>query len=573
MRSEIVKSDQFQVIDRAHVQKMLQEQQFQLTGIVNEATMVQMGQIIGAQKIVTGRIGWLGKIRVITLQLIDVSTWRVESLETSDFVGDVEQLRRPVRAATQRLIGIGGFYDTGGGFIHVVSRPEGASVHVDGLFEGTTPLQVLVDSAGSYQVTVSFPGYQDWKRTVFVERNETSFLELALVSLRPSDIQMTSHPPGANVYVHSKFQGNTPIKVRVDSAGTYDVQMTLDGHHDWQETVHVRIGEDLGVEAALVPIEVIDLSSTPPGATAYIQGRFVGNTPLSVSVGQVGDYQIKLVRDGFQEWNRVVPVRAGERPAVRAALDPVEVPSPYVRTGRTGLWTFMFPYSMAAPEALIYSLGVKSERPYIGAVLVGAPLAYFGMMRYTAERDISAARTSMIVSSGLWGTAWGAMAAVSVRPGSGSLGQNNEWGLRAAAALSVAASASAIAASAYWTEKVDISTKRVGMINVGGFLGSVMGVGFPYLFDANDEKIYFASLMAGGLTGVGYSIYATSHMDSIPEAPPPPAVGSMTKPGWRFGRPYVTVAGDLTGRSLSYRRPDRKPEFRAGVVLAEYRFN
>jgi TolB-like protein len=114
MRSEIVKSDQFQVIDRAHVQKMLQEQQFQLTGIVNEATMVQMGQIIGAQKIVTGRIGWLGKIRVITLQLIDVSTGRVECLETSDFVGDVEQLRRPVRAATQRLTSTTRFDGRGG---------------------------------------------------------------------------------------------------------------------------------------------------------------------------------------------------------------------------------------------------------------------------------------------------------------------------------------------------------------------------------------------------------------------------------------------------------------------------
>jgi peptidoglycan-synthase activator LpoB len=158
IRAELVRSDRFELIDRAHVQKILTEQKFQHTGTVTEATMVQMGALIGASKIVTGRIGWLGRVRVITLQLIDVSTGRVDQLEATDFVGEVEHMRRPVRAATQRLIGIGGFLDLRGGFIHIVSRPLGATVHVSGLYEGTTPVQVWVDSVGSFPVKVMHPG-------------------------------------------------------------------------------------------------------------------------------------------------------------------------------------------------------------------------------------------------------------------------------------------------------------------------------------------------------------------------------------------------------------------------------
>lgn len=113
-----------------------------------------MGQLIGAENIITGRIGWLGKVRVITLQLIDVGTGRVERLEATDFVGEVEHMRRPVRAATQRLIGIGGFLDVGGGYIQVVSRPEGASVRVERAHLGD-------DGATSWRNEAGIDGFRE----------------------------------------------------------------------------------------------------------------------------------------------------------------------------------------------------------------------------------------------------------------------------------------------------------------------------------------------------------------------------------------------------------------------------
>jgi len=574
VRGELVRSDRFELIDRAHVEKVLQEQEFQATGPVSEATMVEMGQLVGVEKIVTGRIGWLGKVRVITLQLIDVSTGRVDRLEATDFIGEVEHMRRPVRAATQRLIGIGGFMDLHGGSIHIVSVPSGATVHVAGLYEGTTPLEVWVDSVGNYAVKVSSANHQDWNRAVYVGKGETTFLEPVLVSLTPSDIEMVSTPPGANIYVYGRFQGTTPVKVRVDSAGTYDVQMTKDNHHDWHRTVQVRIGEVLSVQAALVPVEVLGVSSTPLGGSVYVDGRFVGVAPVSVKVGSPGQYAVRVTRDGYNEWSETITIRPGGTPSVRAKLEPIEVVevSRYVQTGRATLWGFIMPYSLAASEALIYAMDIKSEKPYIGAALTGIPATYFLMLRYTADTDISATRTSMIISSGLWGTAWGIMGGIATRDeddgGNGST--------RAAAALSVAASASAMAVAAHYTRTIELSGQRVAYINGGGFLGSVMGIGIPYLFDVDNAKILFGSLIVGGISGTIYSVYATRNMDRSDESDPDETTAprSPRSSGLQFMRPVVFASKVPPSPTFGHgaARVPGSEQLRLGITLLEYRF-
>jgi hypothetical protein len=40
--------------------------------------------------------------------------------------------------------------------------------------------------------------------------------------------------------------------------------------------------------------------SDPPGATAFVNGKNVGVTPVSVAYDYYGDYNVMLVRDGYQ---------------------------------------------------------------------------------------------------------------------------------------------------------------------------------------------------------------------------------------------------------------------------------
>ncbi len=54
----------------------------------------------------------------------------------------------------------------------------------------------------------------------------------------------------------------------------------------------------------------LDIASTPPGADIEIDGKFVGNTPSSISVAP-GDHEISIKKTGFTEWTRKMSVSSG----------------------------------------------------------------------------------------------------------------------------------------------------------------------------------------------------------------------------------------------------------------------
>ena len=54
----------------------------------------------------------------------------------------------------------------------------------------------------------------------------------------------------------------------------------------------------------------VDISSTPPGADIEVDGKFVGSTPSTVSLGG-GDHDVSVKKGGFQTWNRKITVSGG----------------------------------------------------------------------------------------------------------------------------------------------------------------------------------------------------------------------------------------------------------------------
>jgi len=55
---------------------------------------------------------------------------------------------------------------------------------------------------------------------------------------------------------------------------------------------------------------LVDVASTPPGADIEVDGKFVGNTPSSISVSP-GDHEITVKKSGFAVWDKKVSVSTG----------------------------------------------------------------------------------------------------------------------------------------------------------------------------------------------------------------------------------------------------------------------
>ena len=88
VRTELVGTDKFMVLERGALQKVLEEQQLSISGIADEGTAVKVGKLVGAKFIVVGSISKLGESYILNSRLVDVESG--EAVRGERFQGESE---------------------------------------------------------------------------------------------------------------------------------------------------------------------------------------------------------------------------------------------------------------------------------------------------------------------------------------------------------------------------------------------------------------------------------------------------------------------------------------------------
>ncbi|MCX7021255.1 MAG: hypothetical protein NTW26_03070, partial [bacterium] len=74
LRTEVIDSGRFRVIERAQLAEVIKEHAFQLSGMVDESTIAEFGKLVGADYVALGSVSVLGGTYTVTLRFIDVET-------------------------------------------------------------------------------------------------------------------------------------------------------------------------------------------------------------------------------------------------------------------------------------------------------------------------------------------------------------------------------------------------------------------------------------------------------------------------------------------------------------------
>ena len=126
LRSHLVRTGVFTVLERDQMDEILQEQGFQQSGCVSDECLVEIGLLIGVQRMVGGSIGKIGQTYTLDLRIIDVSTGRIEKTVSEDYRGERDGLLDVLRVAAERIAnkkiernssGIAWYYLVGAGVI------------------------------------------------------------------------------------------------------------------------------------------------------------------------------------------------------------------------------------------------------------------------------------------------------------------------------------------------------------------------------------------------------------------------------------------------------------------------
>jgi hypothetical protein len=219
------------------------------------------------------------------------------------------------------------------GNIYVNSNPAGASAILDnGYDQLTTPGTFNAVSTGWHNVEVSKSGYQLYSTSIEVKPGATSNVYATLVpNSQYGSISATSVPVGASLYVDTIYQGYTNQIVGNLAVGTHTVTMKKSGYKDFSQTATVYNAQTTSVSVTLSPVSSpttgdLDVSSTPTGASVYLNGDYQGETrssgPLYITSLVPGTYTVILKKSGYQDYTTTAKIVAGTTAQVAAVLQP-----------------------------------------------------------------------------------------------------------------------------------------------------------------------------------------------------------------------------------------------------------
>ena len=149
------------------------------------------------------------------------------------------------------------------GRVLVRSTPAGASVLVDGVPHGETPVAVRGLTLGAHVIVVTMVGYPQWHETAtLTEDRPSQSFEAALdgagaatqAPLPPpatTGLQIDSRPTGARVFVDGAPVGVTPVLLPTIATGAHTVRIELAGYRSWSTSVSVTSGQRTRVAASL----------------------------------------------------------------------------------------------------------------------------------------------------------------------------------------------------------------------------------------------------------------------------------------------------------------------------------
>ena len=186
------------------------------------------------------------------------------------------------------------------------------------------------------------------------------------------------------------------------------------------------------------------------------------------------------------------------------------------------------------------NLAGAGEKLTVGASMVGGALGLALASSIVKDRDISPGDAALINFGGIWGTWFSICGAMAAR----NRDQDNSDFILGSAMMGGNIGLSTMAA---WSTKLNMSRARARLINIGGVVGTLYGLGANILLDIEPGDRTFWSLMGlGGVVGLTAGAYFTRNYDMQESYFTEGGVGLLNvepaEKQWNLSFPAITVS-------------------------------
>lgn len=211
------------------------------------------------------------------------------------------------------------------GILFVSTEPEvAAEVFVDQQAVGITPLTLDEIAPGLRDISIRSDRYLDFDTEITIKGRRQENTLVAPLSPAWAMLDVTSNPGEATITVDGEELGVTPGSVEI-LQGYRILSLSKPGYKTFETNLEVVAGEDINLPPVL--LEKADgsltLRSEPSGANVTLNGRYRGQTPLSLVLAPNQKYRLELSKAGYEPLRRQLNLKPEQELALTENLQPI----------------------------------------------------------------------------------------------------------------------------------------------------------------------------------------------------------------------------------------------------------
>jgi hypothetical protein len=152
--------------------------------------------------------------------------------------------------------------------------------------------------------------------------------------IRPGKIATWVSEDGATVLVDGEVIGVSPLEpVEVD-AGEHELRVEMDGFEAKTRTVNVSPGgtirADIKLKRTAIDPGVLIVEVSESDADVRVGRRRLGKSPVSASLIEPGEHELKVTKAGYQEQTRNIRIAPGDTSKAFFDLEPLSSPHGFI---------------------------------------------------------------------------------------------------------------------------------------------------------------------------------------------------------------------------------------------------
>ena len=179
---------------------------------------------------------------------------------------------------------------------------------------------------GTYDYQVQAPKYLPEVGKVTV--NDPKNKHIVNVQLKPNFRRVTlTVDNNAEIWVNGDRMGQGSWSGDF-GAGTYELETRLANHRPVTVTRDIAASTEpqtIRLQAPLPIYGEVEINSSPAMADIFIDGQKRGQTPQLIDQLLVGQHEVRLSKQGYQDYSGTMTIREGETTSVSATLKKIEI--------------------------------------------------------------------------------------------------------------------------------------------------------------------------------------------------------------------------------------------------------